>query len=38
MFDYMVKYVKGEIESGNYSSSPMTIIDSKNIDDWYVEN
>jgi len=38
MFDYLVKYVKGEIEPGIYNSDPMTIIDSTNIDDWYVEN
>ena len=37
MFDFMVKYMNDEIEAGNYSSSPMFVIDSSNIDDWYVE-
>ncbi len=36
MFEYMVKYMKGEIEAGIYSDSPMTVIDSSNIDEWYV--
>lgn len=37
IFEYMVKYMKGEIEPGNYDDNPMTVIDSRNIDDWYVE-
>ena len=37
MFDYMVKYMNGEVEPGIYFDNPMTIIDSSNIDDWYVE-
>ena len=36
MFEYMVKYMNGEIEPGIYYDSPMTVIDSNNIDDWYV--
>lgn len=36
MFDYMVKYMNGEIEPGIYYDNPMTVIDEGNIDDWYV--
>lgn len=36
MFEYMVKYMKGEIEPGMYFANPMTVIDSSNIDEWYV--
>jgi inositol transport system substrate-binding protein len=36
MFNYMVKYMKGEIDAGIYTDSPMTVIDSSNIDQWYV--